>query len=44
VRPGDDDWSEWTRSRRKEFMAIAGDTMTRAGYGDTEALGVWTRG
>jgi Sulfotransferase family len=44
VRPSDDDWSEWTRSRRKEFMAIAGDTMIRAGYGDGDVLGAWARG
>ena len=36
----DDDWSEWTRSRRKEFVAVAGATMTRAGYGDRQLLGI----
>jgi Sulfotransferase family len=42
-RPSDEDWSEWTRSRRKEFLAIAGDTMRRAGYGEGERLREWAR-
>jgi Sulfotransferase family len=44
VRPSDDDWSEWTRSQRREFVAIAGETMGRAGYGAGEALTEWARG
>jgi Sulfotransferase family len=43
-RPSDDDWSEWTRSRRKEFVAIAGPTMARAGYDGDRVLGEWVRG
>jgi hypothetical protein len=43
VRPSDDDWSGWTRSRRKEFVAVAGDTMSRAGYGDGDLLREWVR-
>jgi hypothetical protein len=43
VRPHDDDWSGWNRSRRKEFVAIAGHTMNRAGYGDRQLLGDWVR-
>jgi hypothetical protein len=42
-RPGDDDWSGWSRSRRKEFLAVAGDTMCRAGYGDGARLREWVR-
>jgi hypothetical protein len=43
-RPSDDDWSGWTRSRRKEFVAVAGATMARAGYADGQLLGEWVRG
>jgi hypothetical protein len=44
VRPSDDDWSGWTRSRRKEFVALAGATMTRAGYADPQFAGDWISG
>jgi hypothetical protein len=43
ARPDDDDWSGWTRAQRKEFLAVAGDTMRRAGYGDGKVLKEWAR-
>jgi hypothetical protein len=43
VRPGDDDWAGWSRSRRRAFVAIAGEMMSRAGYGGGELLGEWVR-
>ena len=43
-RPDDDDFSEWTGSRRKRFVSVAGATMARAGYGDADALRSWAHG
>jgi hypothetical protein len=44
VRPSDDDWSDWTRSHRKEFVSVAGATMGRAGYANRDLLADWARG
>jgi hypothetical protein len=36
--------AEWTRALRKAFVTVAGDTMHRAGYGNSMALREWVRG
>jgi hypothetical protein len=42
-RPGDHDWSSWPTKQREQFLALAGATMARAGYGDLGSLREWSR-
>ena len=41
TRPEDDDWEGWDRTRRLEFVDLAGATMIRAGLDTADALGNW---